>query len=694
MRRHVFLLILFLFIFKSVISQTFSGVGANIPDDGTAVDFTIQVQNLLPATIDTANFGLESVCINLTHTYDSDLDIRLVAPDGTETILTAGNGADGDNYLLTCFNGNATNSIIAGQAPFNGTYRPQGTLGLVNNGQNANAEWTLHILDTYPGADQGALINWSITFGNNPSTIFTLNSSNIPIVIINSGSTPIPDEPKITAQMGIIDNGYGNINHRTDPFNGYNGYIGIEIRGSSSQMFPKKSYGFETRDSAGNNLNVHLLGMPSENDWTLIANYSDKTLMHNSFTYDLARKMGYWAPRNRFCEIIVNNEYMGVYALTEEIKRDNNRVNIASILTSDTAGDALTGGYIIKIDKWTGSNNDGWTSNYLPIVNSNGQTITFQYHYPKADDITLQQKEYIQSYVDTFETVLNSSQFNNPVNGYYKFIDINSFIDYFIINEISKNVDGYRLSAFLYKDRKSNGGKLTMGPVWDYDIAYHNVNYCGGDDFTGWAYKFGDICSGDGWQLPFWWDKFITDSTFVDALNCRWQNLRTNLLDTISIFNYIDSIHNYIDQAQTRNFNQWPILGIYVWPNPSPYPQSYTEEVNNLKKWFRNRLEWLDNNIPGICLNVDLPENIKKTAVIFFPNPASTLINIRFSENALPIRFEIEDLMSRTVQKGDFQKNELNQTIALNPALKNGQYFLRIYTNLNISTQKLLILKP
>ena len=678
------LLYLMLFLYLTfpctVFSQTFYGAGSSIPDDGTAIDFTITAQNLSPATINTTTFGLERVCLNINHTYDSDLDIRLVAPDGTSVILASGNGADGDNFITTCFNSNATNSIFQGSAPFNGTYRPQGSLGLVNNGQIGNGTWTLHILDTYPGADQGTLLTWSITFSNSPSDIFRLDSSDIPIVIINTSGTSIPDEPKITAQMGIIDNGYGNINHVTDPFNNYNGAIGIELRGSSSQSFPKKSYGFETRDTLGNGFNTHILGMPSENDWVLIANYTDKSLMHNSMTYDMSLNMGHWASRNRYCEVIVNNEYMGVYALMEEIKRDSHRINITAMLPSDSVGDALTGGYIIKIDKWTGANNDGWQSNYLPIVNSGGQVITYQYHYPKADDITIQQKLYIQAYVDTFETVMNSPQFNNPITGYYQYADINSFVDYFIINEISKNVDGYRLSAFLFKDRKSNGGKLTMGPVWDYDIAYRNANYCGGSDFTGWAYKFGDICGGDGWQLPFWWDKLMTDSIFVGTLNCRWQNLRTSLLDTTAIFNYIDSVHSYINQAQSRNFYQWPILGVYVWPNPTPFAQTYQAQIDDLKKWFRNRLQWLDANMPGSCINVNVEENKTKTEIKIFPNPATDVIKINVNEMLISEKaiVTIYNLQGQKILQQPFNKEKSEINIS---KLAKGIYFVKVNTS-------------
>lgn len=677
----------------SVFSQTYFGTGGAIPDDGNAINFTLNVQNLQPSVINTTSFGLESICINVTHTWDADLEISLIAPDGTHVLLTSGLGGDGDNYSITCFNGNAVNSIVSGYAPFNGTYRPVGSLGLVNNGQNGNGTWTLHILDTYAYADAGYLSDWSITFSANPSSVFSLDSSDIPIIIINTAGQHIPDEPKITASMGIINNGYGNFNHLDDSFNDYNGYIGIELRGSSSQTFPKKPYAIETRDSLGNNLNFSLLGMPCENDWALIPNYSDKTLMRNSFSYDLARNMGYWAPRSRFCELIVNNEYQGVYALMEKIKRDDDRVNIAELQPADITGDALTGGYIIKIDKWTGAGNDGWESNYLPAVSSNGQKINFQYHYPSAEEIVLQQKTYIQAFVDSFETVLKSSQFNNPAAGYYKFIDINSFIDYFIINELSKNVDGYRLSTFLYKNRNSDGGKLTLGPVWDFDLAYRNANYCGGDDFSGWAYKFGDICDGDDRQIPFWWDKFMTDTVFKNTLQCRWQYLRTSLLDTASIFNYIDSIHNYINLAQIRNFQQWPILGVYVWPNPNPLPQTYQEEINSLKKWFRNRLVWLDDNMPGNCYNIGMPSINFKSEISFYPNPANDLINITFPDYSLPLRYEISDIKNHSLQKGILNNNKTNQIIRLNSSIINGQYLLKIYTTKEIRIFKLIILR-
>jgi subtilisin-like proprotein convertase family protein len=627
--------LIFIFIFQVVAtrSQTYTGPGGNIPDNGNMIEFTIQVSGLSPSILDTTLFGLESVCVNIHHTWVSDLDIRLIAPDGTSVVLTSGNGGNGHNYSVTCFNSNSTNSIIAGSAPFNGTYRPQGWIGFVNNGQNGNGIWKLRILDTWAWADEGILIDWSLTFGNQPSGVFQLKTSNLPIVVINSNNIPIPDEPKITAHMGIIYNGVGNINSINDPFNAYDGYIGIELRGSSSQLFPKKPYGMETRDEFGNNFNIPLLGMPKENDWVLIANYSDKTLMRNTLTYDLAREMGFWAPRTRFCELIINNEYQGVYALMEKIKRDNDRVNI-SILTPDSiTGDAVTGGYIIKIDKFTGTNNDSWQSSFYPQVHSSGQRIHFQYHYPKASDITNEQKTYIQDYMYAFENALNSPQFQDSANGYHQYVNLYSFADFFILNELSKNVDGYRLSTFLYKDKESKEGKLTMGPVWDFDLAYRNADYCAGDNYTGWAYNFGNVCPDDSWQVPFWWNRMLEDSSFVTILNCRWQNLRMTTLDTVNLFNTIDNYVSILQQGQQRNFYQWPILGIYVWPNPAPIPITWQGEIESLKKWLRNRIEWLDMNMPGNCPNVQVQANSLKQISVS-PNPADDYIHFNLPQNS------------------------------------------------------------
>ncbi|HEU4718619.1 MAG TPA: CotH kinase family protein [Bacteroidia bacterium] len=676
-------------------AQTYNGSTGPV-NDVSVNDFTVNVSGLSPATIDTANFGLVSVTINLTHTWDADLDIQLISPDGTAALLSSGNGGSGDNYTGTVFIQGASQNIVTGSAPFTGSFVPQGQMGLVNNGQNGNGTWTLRVTDMASG-DSGNMLGWSITFGNTPATYFAFHDSNLPIVVINTNNQTIVDNPKIMADMGIIYNGPGNRNHMTDPHNNYDGKIGIEIRGSSSQMFPKKSYGFETWDVNGNQIDSSLLGMPKENDWILCANYSDKSMLNNTLTYHLASEMGRYAVRHQHVELVINGEYMGVYVLMEKIKRDANRVDISKLKPTDISGDQLTGGYIIKIDKSTGNGGGGWISPFAPDTAPNGQTIFFQYEYPSDVNIVPQQEAYIQAYVDSFETALAGPNFADTATGYAHYIDVNSFVDYFLLNEMSRNVDGYRLSTFLYKNKYSKGGKLVIGPVWDYDIAWGNADYCSGNDSTGWAYQFGNVCSGDNWQVPFWWDRLMQDSVFRDRVKCRWAELSQTVLSVPSLHQYCDSMATYLNESQARNFIAWPILGTYVWPNPSPVPTTYQGEIDELENWIDARWTWLDNNMPGTmagCNLASVPQNTTANDLPpAYPNPFSDAIHLSiYLPHAMPVQMELVNALGQTVQPVQtVQHTGGTQTITFTPDqdLPPGIYLLRITAGNVTWTQQL-----
>ena len=446
-----------------------------------------------------------------------------------------------------------------------------------------------------------------------------LQNSNLPIIVINTFGQVIPDEPKIMANMGIIDNGPGQRNFLNQPYNSYFGSIGIELRGSSSQdLSDKKPYGVETRNADGSNLNTALLGMPSENDWVFLAPYSDKSLIRDVLAYTLARRIMPWAPRSRFVELIVNGDYKGVYAVLESIKKDNDRVDISTLNPDENSGDDLTGGYILKIDKWTGAFNDGFNSPYPPPGNPN-TPIVYQYHYPRPDDISDPQKAYIQQYINNFEQVMASVNYTDPVVGYPSVIDVSSFVDFFLINEITRNVDGYRLSTFMYKNKDSNGGKLRMGPVWDFNIAFGNANYCSGNDTHGWAINFNWVCPSDSWLIPFWWDKLRNDPAFRGLVRSRWQQLRASTFSNTAINGVIDSLAAVVQEGQGRNFQRWPILGQWVWPNAF-VGSTYASEINYLKTWLAGRLIWMDNEINGFPVSVREGGGIN-LSVNAYPNP-------------------------------------------------------------------------
>jgi hypothetical protein len=296
------------------------------------------------------------------------------------------------------------------------------------------------------------------------------------------------------------------------------------------------------RDANGDGVEAPLLGMPKEEDWVLFAPYNDKSLLRDVLAYKLGRDQNRYAPRTRYCEVVLNGEYMGVYVLIEKIKRDKNRVDINKLDPVEITGDNLTGGYIIKIDKATGSGGDGWSSTFPPPLRGNDQLINFLYEVPKSEDIVPEQKQYIQQYVTDFETALASTTFTDPVNGYAKYMDAGSFIDYFIINEVSKNVDGYRISTFLHKKRDSDGGKIYMGPVWDYNLGFGNANYCTSGTTDGFVLEFNEVCPDDWWLIPFWWKRLHEDPAYQAQLEARWTSLRGGPLSISTIHTYIDSV--------------------------------------------------------------------------------------------------------------------------------------------------------
>jgi hypothetical protein len=462
-----------------------------------------------------------------------------------------------------------------------------------------------------------------------PTDVFcqTFDSSNLPIVIINTQGSVIVDEPKVGATMGIIDKGNNQINRLSDTPNNYNGKIGIEYRGASSQaIFPEKSYSIETRAADDNNQEVSLLGMPQESDWILYAPYGDKSLMRNVLTYYIGRQMGRYATRTRYCELVVNGKYEGVYVLMEKIKRSKDRVDISKMSPEEITGDNLTGGYLLKIDKSEGNQGSGWTS---PIQSSSNHGIYFQYEYPKSSVIVSQQKEYIKDFVKNFETTLNGQNFADPVNGYAKYIDVPSFIDYMIVTELTKNIDGYRLSFYMHKDKNSKSGKLVAGPIWDYNLGYGNANYCLGESYSNFAYDFNTICPDDGFAVPFWWEKLRTDPAFNQQLSIRWHVLRQSILKTENLMSRIDLYKAQLNIPQARNFQRWPILGEYVWPN-SFIGETYDEEVNFLKTWLTNRLNWLDKNMVNVVTSVEEP---LADRLVFqaSPNPFSTEVNLSYT---------------------------------------------------------------
>lgn len=432
-------------------------------------------------------------------------------------------------------------------------------------------------------------------FAQDPS----FSSSNLPIIKITTNGL-ITANSRVSGNMEIIYNEDGARNYVSASADHYSGRIEIELHGQSSLSFDKKSYRFETQDSIGENDNVSLLGLPKENDWILYAPYSDKTLMRNALAYTLASQINDYAPRIKYCEIVVNGEYRGVYILTEKIKRDKNRVNISELEPQQLSEPEISGGYIFKKDKIDAGDNIIYLDRGVELV------IT----EPDKDDIAPEQTNWLKSYLNSFDNALTSN------SNYQDYIDLQSFVDNFLMVELSKNIDGLRLSTYFYKDRN---GKVIAGPVWDYNLAWGNADYNYGWTASGWYYE--TILWDNNWVL-----ELLKKPEFNQLCIDRWQELRKSVFTTNNIYTLIEEWEDLLGEAQQRNFAKFDILGIYVWPNPG-YPESgnfgfdapksgapttWQGEIDFMKSFIDERLKWMDNefgvSFTDVTVDVNNPD--------------------------------------------------------------------------------------
>jgi spore coat protein CotH len=413
-----------------------------------------------------------------------------------------------------------------------------------------------------------------------------VTTSDIPIINIYTGGESIPNNEKINAYMQVISCDSGERDFIDGITFDFYGKIGIEMRGKTSLNFPKKQYCFEVRDENDKDKNISLLGMPQESDWILGAPYSDKTLMRNVLAFQISNQMGMYAPRTEFAEVFLHGsyedeaeaDYMGVYYLAEKIKRDNDRVDVERM---DPDGETLTGGYILEItpqSKIEAGDSVIETERGLNLINI----------YPRGDSITPEQKTWITDYMNEFEQALFSDYFDDEEIGYRKYIDVDSFIDYIIINELFKNAEAFRHSTFLYKKRD---GKLKAGPVWDFNLSTGNTVELVSIDNE----PVGFIHASGNWKT-----RFFEDEYFVERYKDRWKQLRKDVLSDENILRTIESNKELLAAAQTRNFDRWDILGKYVWPNPEPYSLTYEEEITKLEDWLLTRAKWIDDSIDSL----------------------------------------------------------------------------------------------
>ncbi|MBL7765771.1 MAG: CotH kinase family protein [Chitinophagaceae bacterium] len=602
MNYRIILLALSLLSVFELHAQTFTATPNQACGEGSNLVFNLPVSGVNPTS--NVNNGFYEVCITLNHNQAADVRIALESPSGTYKWLTYNNGGN-NAFTSACFRLYADHSIRYQSAPFSGSYMAYDDLRNYTDGQNPNGTWKLHYLDNNTNSITGTLVSWSVTFAPNPH-MASINASNtnLPIFKIDVPLGYVPDDPKTNGTLKIINNASAvnafNATVYTEQFN-----LAIEKQGFTSAWNDKPNYDFEFQNyNYSSDTSVALLGMPKESDWILKACVTDEYMMKDPLTFEMSRRMKYYAPRTRFVEVMLNGEYVGMYILTEKMKRDSARINIAKLNPWDTSGVELTGGYIFEINP----NGDppAWYSNYLGYQYQN-LTSTYEYKvvYPKQSTLPIQQLNYIHSFVDSFEDALAGPNFQDPNIGWRKYADEDDLIDFLIVSEYSTNYDTYGRSTYLYKEKSTDGNKIHCGPPWDSDRGYCCTN--------DWVH----IVTHGYWIFPFWWQKLRTDTLFNERLACRFMSLRQNVLTDAAFLNYIDSTQTIIQDAVQRNVNRW---------------QNTLYNIVDLKNNVTGRLAWMQSQFP----NTVFPPLPLTTVSYCQGSPVDIFIGNQYSYNFIP----------------------------------------------------------
>ena len=405
-------------------------------------------------------------------------------------------------------------------------------------------------------------------------------STTLPVVYMNTKGQQVLKENAIWGNIALLD---GNGEERSVfsiPNSIYRATI--KYRGASSySKFDKKQYRIKfyknKKDSAKE---VSLAGMGANSEWVLNGPYLDKTLIRNKLVYDLARELNGWAPDTRFVELFVDGEYQGVYLAVEPVTNGESRLRLAEfgLLSGETA-------YIVNRDRIdTGSEEiDTWGK-------TNGYTYNALYiRYPSKNKITEKQKAYIQKDVSEFEQVLYGENFSDKRIGYQAYIDMDNWVDYFIINEFAMNYDAGNLSTYIYKEL---GGKLQLA-VWDFNNGFDNYQ---------WFRTETDVLHT---AENSWFNRLWQDETFREHVCERYRQLRKTTLSDEHIAEKIASYQEELGEAVDRNFKVWGysfnenLLVGTSKEGTSRDIRSYEEAMKQLTDTIRERLAYLDKELGG-----------------------------------------------------------------------------------------------
>ena len=376
----------------------------------------------------------------------------------------------------------------------------------------------------------------------------------LPIVYIEiDGSVQIDSKDDYVLGDTNIDGGRDYENFPSAPMK-------IRGRGNSTWEFPKKPFQMKLDNKA------EFLGMPNDKKWLFLAEYADKTMLRNTIAFE----MGYisnldWTPEAKFAEVFINGDYNGTYNITQKVEESDNRVAIGNT------------GYLLELDQLERLDSDD-------VYFESAVTERFIINIKEPNlDAGSDEFTYIENLITNFENNLFSQNFADEATGYRQYIDMDSFIDWFLISEITKNVDSMFFSSIFLNVMP--GEKIKMGPLWDFDLSFGNVDYADSRYPEGWWVKYNP-----------WYERLFEDPAFVEEVRNRFEYFNNN---RDYILNKIDTYAEKLKWAQEENDDKWQTIGVYVWPNPVIF-DTYQEEVDHMKAWYETRMDWLESALDDL----------------------------------------------------------------------------------------------
>lgn len=440
-------------------------------------------------------------------------------------------------------------------------------------------------------------------------------TSDVPIILIHDfgGGVP-PATYHQTAVVMVFDTNTPNARASMANPPVVSSRAGVHIRGSSTEGLPQKSFALETWDEYNQDRAVPFLDMPDDSDWVLFApNAYDRSLIHNPLAHELARLQGHYSPRTRFAEVFLNTaggtvnysapaggDYFGAYIVEEKIKQGRDRVDIAALAPENTNAPAVTGGYLMKIDRQD-SNERSFSAAAESIIYVDPDMADYN-----TDPRRAFQENYIKGYFNSFYSALTGPNATNPVTGYAAYIDPDQWVDNHIVNTFTFCVDGYRLSGFFHKDRDK---RIMQGPLWDFDRAL-GTGWSGGDNrcFNPMLWRVQatgdqgtDFFGNTALLGKVWWQYLFKDIDFWQKWIDRWTDLRRDSMSTSNLAALVDQFGNQVREAQAREAARWteprPRSGT-ISANGYTYTfsGSYQGELDFLKQWLADRAAFIDGN--------------------------------------------------------------------------------------------------